>query len=191
LKRAVEVMKKAELYEGACEIYHLLLPILERHRDYPSLADAHGDLQGIYQNILKCNAEESRLFGTYYRVVFYGKEFENLDREEFVYREKGLAKLRDISDRLQSIYGPRAGGADKINIIQQSGDVDVSTLGPGCHIQITRVLPYFEGDDESARTIGYERNNHMRHFTFEYPFLKNASKPGKNVADHPKVFPLT
>ena len=41
-------MKKAELYEGACEIYHLLLPLLERHRDYTSLAEAHGDLQGQY-----------------------------------------------------------------------------------------------------------------------------------------------
>lgn len=186
LKRAVEYMKKADMFEAATEIYHLLLPIFEEERDYKSLAEAHGDLQGVYQSIIKCNAEESRLFGTYYRVGFFGKEFGHLDGEEFVYREKGLSKLRDISDRLQKIYGPRVGGPDNINIIQQSGDVDPSSLGPGCHIQITRVNPYFEGADDDGRLTYYERNTSVRQFMFEAPFLKDPPKPGKTIADHPK-----
>ena len=39
-----------------------------------------------------------------HKVSFFGKEFGHLNEEEFIYREKGLAKLRDISDRLQKIY---------------------------------------------------------------------------------------
>lgn len=126
------------------------------------------------------------MFGTYYRVTFFGREFGHLHEQEFIYREKGLAKLRDISDRLMKIFGPKVGGADKIQIIQQSGEVDIASLSPGCHIQITRVMPYFEEDD-AQRITYYERNTCIRQFMYEAPYLKDPPKPGKTIAEHVKV----
>ncbi len=183
--QAVKNMKLADMFEAAAEIYKLLIPMFEASHDYKKLADAHGDLQGIYTAIIKANTEESRLFGTYYRVTFFGKEFGHLNGEEYIYREKGLAKLRDISDRLIKIFGPKVGGADKIQIIQQSGEVDVATLPAGCHIQITRVMPYFEEDD-AARITYYERNTSIRQFMYEAPFMKDPPKAGKTIAEHVK-----
>lgn len=42
-----------------------------------------------------------RVFGTYFRVGFYGAKFGDLDGEEFIYKEPTLTKLAEISHRLE------------------------------------------------------------------------------------------
>ena len=42
-----------------------------------------------------------RMFGTYFRVGFYGPKFGDLDGEEFIYKEPTLTKLPEISHRLE------------------------------------------------------------------------------------------
>ena len=42
-----------------------------------------------------------RIFGTYFRVGFYGQRFGDLDGEEYIYKEKALAKLPEIAQRLE------------------------------------------------------------------------------------------
>lgn len=44
-----------------------------------------------------------RIFGTYFRVGFYGQRFGDLDGEEYIYKEKALAKLPEIAQRLEVI----------------------------------------------------------------------------------------
>ena len=41
------------------------------------------------------------MFGTYFRVGFYGHKFGDLDGEEFVYKEPAITKLSEISHRLE------------------------------------------------------------------------------------------
>lgn len=41
------------------------------------------------------------MFGTYFRVGFYGSKFDDLDGEEFVYKEPTLTKLPEIFSRLE------------------------------------------------------------------------------------------
>lgn len=41
------------------------------------------------------------MFGTYFRVGFYGVKFGDLDREEFIYKEPTLTKLPEIFSRLE------------------------------------------------------------------------------------------
>ena len=41
------------------------------------------------------------MFGTYFRVGFYGHKFGDLDGEEFVYKEPPITKLPEISHRLE------------------------------------------------------------------------------------------
>ncbi|OWK01229.1 hypothetical protein Celaphus_00018346, partial [Cervus elaphus hippelaphus] len=42
-----------------------------------------------------------RMFGTYFRVGFYGSKFGDLDEKEFVYKEPAITKLPEISHRLE------------------------------------------------------------------------------------------
>jgi hypothetical protein len=41
------------------------------------------------------------MFGTYFRVGFYGAKFGDLDEQEFVYKEPAITKLPEISHRLE------------------------------------------------------------------------------------------
>ena len=41
------------------------------------------------------------MFGTYFRVGFYGSRFGDLDGNEFVYKEPAITKLPEISHRLE------------------------------------------------------------------------------------------
>jgi len=43
------------------------------------------------------------MFGTYFRVGFYGSKFGDLDEQEFVYKEPAITKLAEISHRLEVI----------------------------------------------------------------------------------------
>lgn len=45
--------------------------------------------------------EGKRVFGTYFRVGFYGSKFGDLDGEEFIYKEQMITKLPEISHRLE------------------------------------------------------------------------------------------
>lgn len=50
--------------------------------------------------------EGKRIFGTYFRVGFYGHKFGDLDGEEFVYKEPAITKLPEISHRLEVRHTP-------------------------------------------------------------------------------------
>lgn len=44
------------------------------------------------------------MFGTYFRVGFYGSRFGDLDEQEFVYKEPSITKLAEISHRLEACW---------------------------------------------------------------------------------------
>lgn len=44
------------------------------------------------------------MFGTYFRVGFYGCRFGDLDEQEFVYKEPSITKLAEISHRLEASH---------------------------------------------------------------------------------------
>lgn len=48
-----------------------------------------------------CSQDGKRMFGTYFRVGFYGSKFGDLDEQEFVYKEPAITKLAEISHRLE------------------------------------------------------------------------------------------
>jgi hypothetical protein len=97
---AIERLKKAELYETCNELYKLIIPIHEKNRDYKKLSECHKDLKEIFDTIILANQNESRFFGSYYRVSFFGHKFEELHGREYIYKEPKLTRLGEITDRL-------------------------------------------------------------------------------------------
>ena len=90
------------LFESVNEVYKLMVPIYEENRDYKKLAQVHQKLQEAFSNITR--QEGKRVFGTYFRVGFYGTKFGDLDGEEFIYKEQMITKLPEISHRLEVMY---------------------------------------------------------------------------------------
>lgn len=99
-----------------------------------------------------------RVFGTYFRVGFYGARFGDLAGEEFVYKEPTLTKLPEIFSRLENFYAERF-GAENIVIIKDSNPVDPTKLEPDkAYVQITYVEPYFELHELRHRPTVFHRN---------------------------------
>jgi hypothetical protein len=107
------------MYEAVNDIYHVLTPIYEANRDFKKLSQVHSKLHEYFNRILIQVTNKifvffykkyfsyfffkgnKRLFGTYFRVGFYGTKFDELDGQEFIYKEPGITKLAEIASRLE------------------------------------------------------------------------------------------
>jgi len=120
------------------------------------------------------------LLGSYYRVGFYGKLFEELDEKEYIYKEPKITRLGEIQDRLKGIFIARFKSEEKLRIYTDSKPVDRKFLDPElAYIQITSVTPYFEPWELKDRVTYYDRNYNLNRFIFSTPF----TLLGKSHAD--------
>ncbi|CAO2635812.1 Dedicator of cytokinesis protein 6 [Lemmus lemmus] len=184
LEQAAAYFTMGGLYEAVNEVYKNLIPILEAHRDYKKLAAAHGKLQEAFTKIMHQSSGWERVFGTYFRVGFYGARFGDLDEQEFVYKEPSITKLAEISHRLEEFYTERFGD-DVVEIIKDSNPVDKSKLDPQkAYIQITYVEPHFDTYELKDRVTYFDRNYGLRAFLFCTPFTPDGRAHGELAEQH-------
>jgi hypothetical protein len=175
VERAIAYLTKAHLYESAHELYKLLLPVHEKNHDYAKLASSHAALSNIFNKIMESISNQSRLFGSFYRVGFYGNRFGDLNGKEYVYKEPKITRLGEIQERLLTLYSRKLGMT--INVITTSGEVELKKLDPdACYMQLTSVSAYFDDWELKQRKTDYERSNNIGRFIFETPFVKGSSK---------------
>uniref|UniRef100_A0A8C0XMT3 Dedicator of cytokinesis protein 8 n=1 Tax=Castor canadensis TaxID=51338 RepID=A0A8C0XMT3_CASCN len=177
LEQAAELFSTGGLYETVNEVYKLVIPILEAHRDFRKLTSTHDKLQKAFENII--SKDHKRMFGTYFRVGFYGAKFGDLDEQEFVYKEPAITKLPEISHRLEGFYG-QCFGAEFVEVIKDSAPVDKSKLDPNkAYIQITFVEPYFDEYEMKDRVTYFEKNFNLRRFMYTTPFTLEGRPRGE------------
>ncbi|CAG2054091.1 unnamed protein product, partial [Timema podura] len=99
LEQAASAFHSAGMYEALNEVYKILIPVAESSRDYQKLAHIHMKLHEAFARIEQLQGK--RVFGTYFRVGFYGTKFGDLNGEEFIYKEPTLTKLPEIFSRLE------------------------------------------------------------------------------------------
>ena len=94
---------------------------------------------------------------------FYGQRlFGDLDGEEYIYKEKVLAKLPEIAHRFEHFYCDKY-GKENVSIIKNSNIVEQSKLDPSkAYIQITFVEPYFDDYEMRDRVTAFEQNFNIR-----------------------------
>ncbi|XP_022240544.1 dedicator of cytokinesis protein 7-like isoform X2 [Limulus polyphemus] len=176
LEQAASSFSLAGMYEAMNEVYKILIPIAEAHRDYKKLANIHSKLHEAFTKIDQQTGK--RVFGTYFRVGFYGYKFGDLDEKEFIYKEPTLTKLPEISHRLENFYAERF-GAEYAEVIKDSNTVDSSKLNPEkAYIQITYVEPYFEMYEERNRVTYFEKNYNINCFVYATPFTPDGRAHG-------------
>ncbi|XP_040062758.1 dedicator of cytokinesis protein 7 isoform X1 [Ixodes scapularis] len=176
LEQAANSFCLAGMYEATNEVYKILIPISESHRDYKKLANIHSKLHEAFTKVVQQAGK--RVFGTYFRVGFYGPRFGDLDGEEFIYKEPTLTKLPEISHRLESFYSERF-GSDYVEVIKDSNMVDVSRLHPEkAYIQITYVEPYFDMYELRERHTYFDKNYNIKRFVYATPFTPDGRAHG-------------
>ncbi|XP_076269946.1 dedicator of cytokinesis isoform X1 [Rhynchophorus ferrugineus] len=177
LEHAASSFQVATMYEPMNDIYRVLIPIAENNRDFKKLANIHGKLHDAYTRIDQLQGK--RMFGTYFRVGFYGSKFGDLDKEEFIYKEPSLTKLPEIFSRLENFYAERF-EAHNVIIIKDSNAVDVNLLDPDkAYIQITYVEPYFEQFELRYRQTHFDRNFNIKRFVYATPFTMTGKAHGE------------
>ncbi|NWY46142.1 DOCK8 protein, partial [Sylvia atricapilla] len=177
LEQAAELFSTGGLYETVNEVYKIVIPILEAHRDFRKLTLTHSKLQKAFDSII--NKGQKRMFGTYFRVGFYGSKFGDLDEQEFVYKEPTITKLPEISHRLEGFYG-QCFGEDAVEVIKDSAPVDKSKLDPNkAYIQITFVEPYFDEYEMKDRVTYFEKNFNISRFMYTTPFTMDGRPRGE------------
>ncbi|XP_061674213.1 dedicator of cytokinesis protein 8 [Syngnathoides biaculeatus] len=177
LEQAAELFSNGGLYEAVNEVYKVIIPILEAHRDFRKLASTHDKLQRAFDNIIQKG--HKRMFGTYFRVGFYGGKFGDLDEREFIYKEPAITHLPEISHRLENFYG-QCFGEDVLVMIKDSTPVDIKQLNPNkAYIQVTYVEPYFDDYEMKDRLTNFEKNFNLRRFMYTTPFTKSGRPRGE------------
>ncbi|XP_071635900.1 dedicator of cytokinesis protein 6-like [Temnothorax longispinosus] len=79
LEHAPSFFYATGMYEAIPDVYRVLLPIAEAAHDYNKLANIHGKLHETYTRVEQLAGK--RVFGTYFRVGFYGARFGDLAGE--------------------------------------------------------------------------------------------------------------
>lgn len=177
LEQAASSFYTAGMYEAINDVYSILIPIAEANRDYKKLANIHGKLHEAFTRVEQLQGK--RVFGTYFRVGFYGSKFGDLNGDEFIYKEPTLTKLPEIFSRLENFYAERF-EQENIVIIKDSNAVDMSTLDPEkAYIQITYVEPYFEAYELRHRVTYFDRNFNMKRFVYATPFTPGGRAHGE------------
>nr|CAB3239426.1 dedicator of cytokinesis protein 7 [Phallusia mammillata] len=181
LEQAAQTFTLGGLHEVVDMIYGILIPIYEQGKDYKKLAQIHGKLQECFTKISSQSSYGGweRMFGTYFRVGFYGAKFGDLNGEEFIYKEPAITKLPEISHRLEAFYS-QCFGAENIEMIKDSSTIDPDSLDPDkAYIQITFVEPYFHEYENARKTSYFERNFNIDKFMYATPFTKDGKAHGE------------
>ncbi|XP_051569546.1 dedicator of cytokinesis protein 7-like isoform X3 [Myxocyprinus asiaticus] len=178
LEQAAASFNMAAMYEAINEVYKILCPIHEANRDFKKLASVHGKLQDAFSKVYNPSSGWERMFGTYFRVCFYGCRFGDLDEQEFVYKEPSITKLAEISHRLEEFYMERFGD-DVVTIIKDSNPVDKNKLDPNkAYLQITYLEPFFDTYELKERITYFDKNYNLRTFMYCTPFTLDGRAHG-------------
>ncbi|XP_073499906.1 dedicator of cytokinesis protein 7 isoform X12 [Phyllobates terribilis] len=179
LEQAAASFSMAGMYEAVNDVYKVLIPIHEANRDAKKLCAIHGKLQEAFSKIVHQSTGWERMFGTYFRVGFYGTRFGDLDEQEFVYKEPAITKLAEISHRLEGFYGERF-GEDVVEVIKDSNPVDKCKLDSNkAFIQITYVEPFFDTYEMKDRITYFDKNYNLRRFMYCTPFTLDGRAHGE------------
>lgn len=92
------------------------------------------------------------MFGTYFRVGFYGHKFGDLDGEEFVYKEPPITKLPEVAHRLEVGRVTITGWRDSVTVKEKTsplaGNILCKKLYSGNNLYkelyLTSMLRYFK-----------------------------------------------
>ncbi|XP_053311317.1 dedicator of cytokinesis protein 9 isoform X9 [Spea bombifrons] len=191
LEQCADGLWKAERYELIADIYKLIIPIYEKRRDFERLAHLYDTLHRAYSKVTEVMHTGKRLLGTYFRVAFFGQQyqftdsetdvegfFEEEDGKEYIYKEPKLTPLSEISQRLLKLYSDKF-GAENVKMIQDSGKVNPKDLDSKyAYIQVTHVTPYFEDKELQERKTEFEKSHNIRRFVFEMPFTMSGKRQG-------------
>jgi hypothetical protein len=166
---------KEKGHEQGIELLDIMWPVYERFHMFSGVSLYLKFHIALCQKLGAIPSDTDRLFGHYFRVGFYGKKFGESDGGTFVYREKNLTHLYELTARLQKEIEQLHG--QPIELIKEAGRVDVSKLDPNVlYVQLTFIEPSFPKRSQAKLVTPYDFNHKIKTFYFDTPFTKGSNK---------------
>lgn len=184
----------AEMWEEELVYAKFLVQMTESKSGAPDLQALCAGYKNIYQLYTKLLMPEAdfRMFGTYYRVGFYGKSFTDgvamLDGVEYVYKYPQITMLPEVTTKMKAEMEKQF-GEGSITMLQDSRPVKEQKLAADkLYIQITATTIYFDSKDLQERTSYYAVNHNIHKFMYETPYARDGNGLyAKSVADQCKI----
>lgn len=161
-----------------------LWSILENKSYYSTISKVFNNVGQIYKQITEIPLEVDRLFGHYFRITCYGDCFsESVNGIPYIYREKKLTHLFDVTKRLTEFYSVLF-APKEIELIKESVvNLETLDLKKKGYIQITFVEPVFPKSENIKRITQYERTHLLKTFYFDTPFTKGGNNKAQGAID--------
>lgn len=180
LERAIANFDKGECWEYCIDVYQLLIPFYHRSYDFRRMTHCYQHLLSCCNSVIEGN---TRVFGTFYRVLFFGKALgPELHQHEFVYKFPKITRLSEANEYLQRQIESKV-GTGKVKFISTARTIDCATLDCDnfVHIQTTFVKPLaMESEDTIPRPTHFEKNTNFAFFVYETPFTQGKEGMAEN-----------
>ena len=170
---------ETRLYEYGIFLIDYLWPLLERYKSFRNLRILFENTSEMIQS-LSLVTDKDRLFGSYFRVSFWGYIFGDKDKQSYIYHVPKPIHLYAVSKQIIEEYQATY-GEDKIQLINGNNmpelDKDIG------YIQITYLIPTVSKNDCNKRRTLFENSQNIPKFIFETPFTKSGKKAQGTIED--------
>ena len=177
LAQAVVKLKEQMLFESSVEVYRLLLPIFQFRRNYQRQAECYEDLHKLCNASVEQMQTNNRIFAQYYRVAFFGggEKLQELDGQQFIYKENGATRLDGITERLSDQFSAKI-AKENIHFVSNINFERSSMQVGHLYIQLVSVEPYLTPEELEAKPTLFQQHFNVTTFIYETPFFKSKDK---------------
>lgn len=182
LKKSVTNLKQDSLFESCISVQRMVVEIMKENRNYQAMEGIFEDLQKLTEDI--STQSESRLFGCFYLVRFFGDAFQDLDKSQYIYKERAMTRLADVSSRLVEQYKGKFGECKTL-----SGSASTDDLDPKIpYIMTISVQPYFTPEElaSNERKTSFEKIFNIKKFIYETPMTTTGAKYSDDITEQAK-----
>ena len=186
LQSSVQHLKQDSLFETCIAVQRLNVDVLRENRNYQDMQAVFADLHSLSRDILASNQSNSRLFSNYYLVCFYGTAFGNLSGAQFIYKERQMTRLAELSSRLVEQFSSKFGDCKTLAASDMEKAKGLDPKIP--HILTLTVRPYFTADelDSGDRNSPFELQFDIKRFIFESPLTTTGKKYSDEITEQAK-----
>eukprot|EP00339_Tiarina_fusa_P001603 CAMPEP_0116997064 /NCGR_PEP_ID=MMETSP0472-20121206/641_1 /TAXON_ID=693140 ORGANISM="Tiarina fusus, Strain LIS" /NCGR_SAMPLE_ID=MMETSP0472 /ASSEMBLY_ACC=CAM_ASM_000603 /LENGTH=540 /DNA_ID=CAMNT_0004695853 /DNA_START=147 /DNA_END=1769 /DNA_ORIENTATION=+ len=183
LRTAIDLLKKASHFESVLVLYSMLAQIYTAKSMFPDLAECLAQYSQATTGLMKAN-KETRLFSSYFRVVFIGAMFGEEDGRQFIYRMEAKENLMTVQQYLKNIISKTYGAdEEKIEVLGNQKPIDKETLDEKTfYLQVASVTPYKE--DVEEKLSPFQLHFNVDKFLFESSIGKGDQQSKKKTIFH-------
>jgi len=129
--------------------------------------------------LIKAQHKNTRVFYSYFRVVFYGDLFGEEDGKEYVYRFSQKENLMTIQQYLKNVIAKSHNVEHEAIEVLGNQQVDRATLQENtAYLQIAAIFPYYETEVDTATV---DAHFGIQKFLFESSFGKGEQQSKKKT----------